>query len=106
MKFNLPEKFLPRLVMTLFGVIICAIAVGFFKNSLFGVDPFQCFAQGSHAGLFSRFPYGNYYIVLIKKIYIIYGQIIHIILQKKRKSYLIKKIHTGKNSFQAEIKEP
>lgn len=41
-----------------------------------------------------------------KKIYIIYGQIIHIILQKKRKSYLIKKIHTGKNSFQAEIKEP
>ena len=64
MKFNLPEKFLPRLVMTLFGVIICAIAVGFFKNSLFGVDPFQCFAQGSHAGLFSRFPYGNYYIVL------------------------------------------
>ena len=41
-----------------------------------------------------------------KKKYIIYGQIIHIILQKKRKSYLIKKIHTGKNSFQAEIKEP
>ncbi len=47
----------------------------------------------------------NYYIVLIKKIYIIYGQIIHIILQKKRKSYLIKKILIGKNSFRVEIKE-
>ena len=41
MKIKLPEKFLPRLIMTLLGVIICAIAVGFFKNSLFGIDPFQ-----------------------------------------------------------------
>ena len=40
MKIKLPEKFLPRLIMTLLGVIICAIAVGFFKNSLFGIDPF------------------------------------------------------------------
>ena len=53
MNIRLPEKFLPRLIMTVFGVIICAIAVGFFKNSLFGIDPFQSFAQGSHARLFS-----------------------------------------------------
>ena len=61
MKIKLPEKFLPRLIMTLLGVIICAIAVGFFKNSLFGIDPFQSFAQGSHARLFSGVSYGTYY---------------------------------------------
>ena len=44
MKRKLPEKFLPRLIMTVFGVIIWAIAVGFFKNSVFGIDPFQSFA--------------------------------------------------------------
>ena len=61
MRIKLPEKFLPRLIMTLLGVIICAIAVGFFKNSLFGVDPFQCFAQGSYARFFSGVGYGTYY---------------------------------------------
>ena len=64
MNIKLPEKFLPRLIMTVFGVIICAIAVGFFKNSLFGIDPFQSFAQGSHARLFSGVTYGIYYMVV------------------------------------------
>ena len=64
MNIRLPEKFLPRLIMTVFGVIICAIAVGFFKNSLFGIDPFQSFAQGSHARLFSGVAYGIYYMVV------------------------------------------
>ena len=64
MKRKLPEKFLPRLIMTVFGVIICAIAVGFFKNSLFGIDPFQSFAQGSHERLFSGVTYGTYYMVI------------------------------------------
>ena len=64
MNIKLPEKFLPRLIMTVFGVIICAIAVGFFKNSLFGIDPFQSFAQGSHARLFSGVTYGIYYMVI------------------------------------------
>lgn len=64
MNIKLPEKFMPRLIMTVFGVIICAIAVGFFKNSLFGIDPFQSFAQGSHARLFSGVTYGIYYMVI------------------------------------------
>ena len=64
MNIKLPEKFLPRLIMTVFGVIICAIAVGFFKNSLFGIDPFQSFAQGSHARFFSGVTYGIYYMVI------------------------------------------
>ncbi len=61
---KLPEKFAPRLVMTIVGVMICSIAVGFFKCSLFGVDPFQCFAQGSWGRFLSSIPYGTYYVFL------------------------------------------
>ena len=55
------NKFILRVVMTIAGVILCAIAVGFFKCSLFGVDPFQCFAQGSWGRFMSGLPYGTYY---------------------------------------------
>lgn len=61
MKKNLPDKFRPRLIMTIAGVILCAIAIGFFKCSLFGVDPFQCFAQGSWQCFMSSTSYGIYY---------------------------------------------
>ena len=43
---KLPENFKKRIAMTTAGVTLCAVAVGFFKCSQFGVDPFQCFAQG------------------------------------------------------------
>lgn len=61
MKINLPDQFRPRLIMTIAGVVLCAIAVGFFKCSLFGVDPFQCFAQGSWQRFMSNISYGTYY---------------------------------------------
>lgn len=61
MNKNLPDKFCPRLIMTIAGVILCAIAVGFFKCSLFGVDPFQCFAQGSWQRFMNNTSYGIYY---------------------------------------------
>ena len=61
MKINLPDKFRPRIIMTIAGVVLCAIAVGFFKCSLFGVDPFQCFAQGSWQRFMSNISYGTYY---------------------------------------------
>ena len=35
-----------RVMMSLCGVIICAIAVGFFKLAAFGVDPFQSLMSG------------------------------------------------------------
>lgn len=35
-----------RIVMSLFGVMICAIAVGIFKIAALGVDPFQSFMSG------------------------------------------------------------
>lgn len=59
---NKIELFKPRLAMTICGVILCAIAVGFFKCSLFGVDPFQCLAQGSWGRFASGLSYGTYYL--------------------------------------------
>lgn len=62
---KLPENFQKRVAMTTLGVIFCAIAVGFFKCSQFGVDPFQCFAQGIWGRFFANTAsYGTYYIVL------------------------------------------
>lgn len=62
---KLPENFQKRVAMTTIGVIFCAIAVGFFKCSQFGVDPFQCFAQGIWGRFFvNTASYGTYYIVL------------------------------------------
>lgn len=68
-KFNIgnllyDKVFRLRLLMTIGGVILCAIAVGFFKCSLFGVDPFQCFAQGTWGRFFSIVSYGTYYTVI------------------------------------------
>lgn len=48
--------------MTTSGVILCAAAIGFFKCSCFGVDPFQCFAQGIWGHFFAeKASYGFYY---------------------------------------------
>lgn len=58
------KEFRLRLVMTIGGVILCAIAVGFFKCSLFGIDPFQCLAQGIWGRAFSGISFGTYYMVL------------------------------------------
>lgn len=60
---NVPERFGKRLVMTMAGVGLSGVAVGFFQASVFGVDPFQCFAQG----LWNIFPglgYGLFYALL------------------------------------------
>lgn len=44
---KMPEK--KRILMSLMGVIICAISVGFFKLAALGVDPFQSFMAGLDA---------------------------------------------------------
>ena len=54
--------FLKRLLMTLSGVLVCSFSVGMFKLSAFGVDPFQCFAQGSHLLVSDQLQYGTYYL--------------------------------------------
>ena len=41
------DALLPRrILMSLAGMAIAGLAVGFFKRAFFGVDPFQCFCNG------------------------------------------------------------
>lgn len=62
---NNSANFKKRITMTTIGVILCAIAVGFFKCAQFGVDPFQCFAQGIWGHFFEKTAsYGFYYMIL------------------------------------------
>ena len=56
------KNLVKRILMSLFGVIICAISVGIFKIAALGVDPFQSFM----AGLDSLVPidFGLLYIIV------------------------------------------
>lgn len=51
-----------RILMSIFGVLICGVAVGFFKHAMFGVDPFQSLM----AGLDSIIPinFGTLYVIV------------------------------------------
>ena len=40
------SRFYRRVAMALAGMILTGISIGFFKRSMFGVDPYQCFAGG------------------------------------------------------------
>ena len=51
-----------RVLMSLFGVIICAIAVGFFKMAALGVDPFQSLMSGLDQLI--PIPFGTLYVIV------------------------------------------
>ena len=55
-----------RILMTLFGVLVCAFSVGLFSHSGMGVDPFQVFAQslGARFEAWIGVDYGTFYMVL------------------------------------------
>lgn len=55
-----------RILMTLFGVLVCAFSVGLFSHSSLGVDPFQVLAQslGRHAEAGLKLGYGTFYMLL------------------------------------------
>lgn len=40
------DHMVKRILMSIFGVLICGVAVGFFKRAMFGVDPFQSLMSG------------------------------------------------------------
>lgn len=63
-KFALPDHFGKRVVMCVAGVMLCAVAVGFFRCSLFGVDPFQCCAMGTWGRFGTVLSYGTFYTLL------------------------------------------
>ena len=66
MKKWLKGEELRRMLMTLFGVAVCAFSVGLFSHSGMGVDPFQVFAQslGRHAKAGLGLDYGTFYMIL------------------------------------------
>ena len=51
-----------RIMMSLFGVIICAISVGVFKLAALGVDPFQSLMSGLDALIPIKF--GTLYVIV------------------------------------------
>lgn len=57
---------LRRILMTLFGVLVCAFSVGMFSHSGMGVDPFQVLAQslGRHVKARAGLDYGTFYMIL------------------------------------------
>ena len=56
------KKIWKRALMSLFGVIVCAIAVGFFKMAAFGVDPFQSLMSGLDQLI--PIPFGTLYVIV------------------------------------------
>lgn len=61
---TMPGLFGKRLAMSLIGTILCAFAVGFFRCSRFGVDPFQCLAMGVWGKVGATWSYGTFYMLL------------------------------------------
>lgn len=51
-----------RILMSIIGVLICAISVGFFKLAAFGVDPFQSFMSGIDK--FIPLDFGTLYVIV------------------------------------------
>jgi len=51
-----------RIGMSLIGVVICAVAVGFFKMAAFGVDPFQSLMSGLDQLI--PIPFGTLYVIV------------------------------------------
>ena len=60
--FASDKKNIRRTLMTVFGVFVCAISVGFFDKSGFGMDPFQVFAHGLNNII--PLDYGTMYMLL------------------------------------------
>jgi len=62
--WKMNKKMAKRLLMTLTGVLVCSFSVGMFNLAAFGVDPFQCFAQGAHLFVSGVMQYGTFYTIL------------------------------------------
>ena len=53
---------LRRVAMAAAGILLTGISIGFFKRSLFGVDPYQCFVNGLANAVPIR--YGTLYVLV------------------------------------------
>lgn len=64
MSYSLPPNLAKRIAMTITGVLVCSFSVGMFNLAAFGVDPFQCFAQGAHGLTGGALNYGTFYLIV------------------------------------------
>ncbi|MDO4339588.1 MAG: hypothetical protein Q4C91_16115 [Eubacteriales bacterium] len=55
------DKKTKRILMSVIGVVVCGISVGFFKRATFGVDPFQSLMSGLDAVL--PISFGTLYVI-------------------------------------------
>ncbi len=56
------KTYTKRILMSVFGVVICGLSVGMFKHAAFGVDPFQALMSGLDAVIPIRF--GTLYVIV------------------------------------------
>ncbi len=56
------KTYTKRILMSVFGVVICGLSVGMFKHAAFGVDPFQTLMSGLDAVIPIRF--GTLYVIV------------------------------------------
>ncbi|MDD6810464.1 MAG: hypothetical protein PUD93_01150 [Lachnospiraceae bacterium] len=56
------EQKTKRICMSIFGVLVCGISVGFFKRAAFGVDPFQTLMSGLDALI--PISFGTLYVIV------------------------------------------
>ena len=56
------KTYTKRILMSVFGVVICGLSVGMFKHAAFGVDPFQALMSGLDAMIPIRF--GTLYVIV------------------------------------------
>ncbi len=62
MKFNKPDHFVKRIFMSIFGILLCGVAVSLFKKANIGVDPFQTLMSGLDEII--PISYGTLYVVV------------------------------------------
>ncbi len=62
MKFNKPDHFVKRIFMSVFGILLCGVAVSLFKKACFGVDPFQTLMSGLDEII--PISYGTLYVIV------------------------------------------
>ncbi|MBQ9063857.1 MAG: hypothetical protein IJ123_00240 [Blautia sp.] len=55
------ENLQKRILMSVIGVVVCGVSVGFFKRAAFGVDPYQSLMSGLDALL--PIGYGTLYVI-------------------------------------------
>ena len=64
-----------RILMSVIGVVICGVSVGFFKRASFGIDPFQSMMSGLAAVI--PISFGLLYVIVNLCLLLLYNSTMH-----------------------------